>query len=114
MTTTQSAYEDILHELRQLAYFAKYFIPSKIGAMDFEPNASDAKDLVSDLMVLARRTDNVVLAYGRYLRAFDLLSDADLKDHFTDQLAKALEGNATYCIESNITARVEEMREAAQ
>ena len=100
--------------LKDLAAFCTGFIPSRIGAGDFEPTRADGRDIQNDLELFARKVDAVVYAYGEYVREFGVISDRDLVDCFEDQLRNALEGNAMYLIEAGIEQRIEERAEAAE
>ena len=100
--------------LKDLAAFCTGFIPSRIGAGDFEPTRADGRDIQKDLELFARKVDAVVYAYGEYMREFGVISDRDLVDCFEDQLRNALEGNATYVIEEGIRQRIADRIEAAE
>ena len=102
------------HAFKDLAAFCTGFIPSRIGAGDFEPTRADGRDIQQDLELFARKVDAVVYAYGEYVRKFGIVSDRDLVDCFEDQLRTALEGNAMFLIRDGIENRIEERREAAE
>lgn len=100
----------IIRAYRNLAALAHTVIPARIGSS--EPNYDDAKAIQDDLLTLANRVDAVVEAYGKYLQAYGLISGAELRTCFTNQLLEALDGNALYCVESGITQRIEERMSA--
>lgn len=59
----------------------------------------DADNLVDDLEALAEIFDNVILQVGLYAKENLGLTDKAIKDNFADQLARQLEGNATFNLE---------------
>lgn len=73
----------------------------KLVALQFkpivgEPDMSDAKALQQDLDAIASIVDPIILAVGHYAKSNFGRIDLDL---FTDQLRRALDGEATYEIE---------------
>ena len=101
-------YDDITRKLRSLGEFGRHIIPSKLCGPDFEPTRSDAVDGINDLQLLARKVDDVIFQYGLYWRELGLISADDLRDHFTDTLSKAIDGNATFCLERGVEDRIAE------
>lgn len=99
--------------LKSLKLFAGGIIPSRLMSSDYEPTRSDAVDLQNDLIILARKVDKVILAYGVYLLENGIVSAGDVADHFTDVLENALHGNALYVIESRIEEKIQERHNAA-
>jgi hypothetical protein len=73
-----------------------------------EARPDDAVALVRDLEMLCRIVDPIVAAFGEYAQSEFGGIDLTL---FTDQLDKALQGNATYEIESAGEQLAEDMRE---
>ena len=104
--------QTIIRAYRELAHFAQHVIPSFILSRNYEPTIEDGKDLVSDLVILARRVDAVVKAYGDYCESYGIVSPKDVKNLFTDQLLGSLEGNALYAIESGVEELIAANREA--
>jgi hypothetical protein len=64
------------------------------------PRSDDAKHLATDLLFLARRVvDPLIAAIGDHAVDALALPAAAAKQHFTDQLLCAVEGNATQVLE---------------
>jgi len=104
--STENAARNVRIAFRKLAMFAAAIQPStKFSTDNFEPAACDAKALQDDLIALAQHVDEITLAYGKLLRSNSLCSDKDVETCFTDQLIRALDGNALYVIEEGITRR---------
>ena len=101
---------DIRQSLLELSSFASGIIPTQVSGQDFEPTMQDARDFQTDLILLARRVDKVIEAYGEYLAQHGLIRDDDLK-HFRDQVLLALDGNALFCIEETTRERIESLRD---
>ncbi len=59
----------------------------------------DATNLIADLEALASIVDPVVLAIGMYAKENLGITDKAIKENFTEQLSKALDGCATFNIE---------------
>src|SRR5688572_8379817 len=92
--------ENITARWRTLANVAAGIVPSECKHCD--PCRADADALVSDLRVLARHVDALILAYGDYAKFALGVSGSDVKEHFTNTLSNALEGNATFAIEDAV------------
>lgn len=60
---------------------------------------SDADNLRADLEALWGIVDPLILAIGQYAGEHFNISAKSIKDHFTDQLRGALEGNSTFVLE---------------
>lgn len=105
------AYEDIKFRLKTLGDFCHGVIPHRIAGPGYEPEMSDARELQNDLMLLARKVDAVISAYGEYCKSNGIVSRGDIEDCFTEVLEGALSGNATYCIESGVEDRLEYLRD---
>jgi hypothetical protein len=101
-------YADVQTKWKELGECAKGIIPAR---SPLDPRPSEIRAINDDLEVLARKVDALILAYGEYVKA-NSSSGVDL-DLFTDQLSKALEGNATYEIECAASDRLEQIMEAA-
>jgi hypothetical protein len=86
---------------RTLANVAAGVIPSECKHPD--PCRADADALVSDLRLLARHVDALILAYGAYSKFALGVSGSDVKEHFTNTLSNALDGNATFAIEDAVS-----------
>jgi len=78
------------------------FRPARIVG---EPDENDARALIDDLLALAAIVDPVVAAVGEYAVSALGMPRAELKE-FEHQLRGALEGNATFCLESTMRERV--------
>jgi hypothetical protein len=59
----------------------------------------DADNLIADLEALCAIVDPVVLAVGLYAKENLGITDKAINENFTDQLSRALEGNATFNLE---------------
>jgi hypothetical protein len=103
--------QEIVTALRALGVFANGIIPSSIGR--YEPTIEDANEFQNDLMLLAAKVDAVVEAYGEYLKSHGVLSRSDVDDCFRGQLANALQGNATFLIESGVQDLIDQREECA-
>lgn len=91
---------------------AKKLATIKLHTIPTFPNPSDFRAVQDDLTVLWEIIDPVIEAIGRHARentshSFDL-------DLFRDQLRGALEGNATYELETQAEAIIEDRLEAAE
>ena len=98
----------IIRAYNELGALAKNIIPSHIAGPGYEPTRDDAKEFVSDLMILANKVDAVIQAYGNYLQAYGIVTSKDVKRYFTDQLLGTLEGNALFAIEDGVEKRIED------
>ena len=103
----------ITQALRDLGHFANTFTPHRITSPAMEPVEGDAEDFNSDLMLIARKVDAVIEAYGEYLQSHGILSASDVSDCFRLQMEKALDGNATYLISSGVEDRIEGLLDQA-
>src|SRR5207244_3646073 len=83
-----------LQDLRMTRLYAAY-----------TPDREDAKALVDDLLAIARIIDPVIEAIGEYAVAHYRGIDLDC---FRGQLLGALEGNATFEIESAVAQELED------
>ena len=93
---------------RDLATKASGIIPARvIGA----PDSADGAALNDDLLALARMVDQLILSYGRYAQEHIGISEADVTRNFTNVVLGAIEGNATFSIESAIEKINEDGRE---
>ena len=103
--------QEIVTALRALGTFANGIIPSSLGR--FEPTIEDAREFQNDLMLLAEKVDAVIEAYGEYLKFHGVLSQSDVDDCFKRQLAGALQGNATFVLESGIQELIDQRDDEA-
>lgn len=106
-------YDNITHAWRNLAALASGIIPHKIAAPSLEPTMEDARELQNDLLLLARKVDALIEAYGEYCQSNGILSQRDVKDCFKDVLFGALDGNALFLIEDGTRERIEALAEEA-
>lgn len=67
-----------------------------------DPRMLDALALVDDLRIIWEIIDPVIEAIGQQARSNFGISASDVKDYFTDQLRRQLEGNATFCIQDAV------------
>jgi hypothetical protein len=103
----QTYHQAIVARWRTLANVAAGIVPSECKNPD--PCRADADALVSDLRVLARHVDALIEAYGAYARFALGVSGIDVKEHFTNTLSNALDGNATFAIEDAAAAYADSM-----
>lgn len=68
------------------------------------PEKSDADALIADLEALWQIWDPVIQAIGEYAAQTIGVSQRDVKEHFTDVVRNALDGNATYDLEAAVIA----------
>lgn len=106
--------DQITYALRDLGNFANGIIPSKISGPGLEPTTEDGYNFCKDLQLLAAKVDRVIEAYGEYLESNGVVSNHDVRDCFKDTLLRAIDGNATFCIENGIRERIQALREDAQ
>lgn len=59
----------------------------------------DANNLIADLEILAKIFDGVILQVGLYAKENLGISDKAVRENFTEQVERALSGNATFNIE---------------
>jgi hypothetical protein len=104
-----SSTESITFALRSLGLTASGMKPHSVGYLKgFEPNRADIRDFQNDLYLIAGKVDRVLEEYGAYLQSLGIVSAQDVKDHFTNVLYSAIDGNATFAIDRGITARIED------
>lgn len=104
--------DNIKFALRGLGLTANGMRPHTVGLnRAFEPIREDIRGFQDDLYLLAGKFDRVLEAYGEYLRSLGIVSERDVKEHFTNIVFRAIDGNATFCIERGIEARLEERAE---
>ena len=77
-----------------------------------EPDAADGQNLIDDLHALAAIFDSVIAAVGEYAVSTLGMPHADMKE-FCDQVRNAIEGNATFCIETTLRDRLDHAVEDA-
>lgn len=107
-------YDTLTRKLRSLGTYGANIVPSKLCGPDFEPTREDALNGIADLQLLARYVDDALLAHGLYYQSLGLIDECDVRDHFTNVLANAIDGNATFCLERGVENRIEERMEAAE
>ena len=78
------------------------------------PDEHDAANLRADLEALWNIVDPVIAAIGDYAGACFGIDQDKIKEHFTDQLRGALEGNATFVLEQAAERAIEDRMEAAE
>src|SRR5690348_8244543 len=106
---TMSTPQDIIFALRSLGLTTNGMQPHRIGiTRQFEPVRDDIRAFHDDLYLIAGKVDRVLEAYGEYLQSLGIVSQRDVKDHFTNVLFRAIDGNATHCIEAGIEERIAE------
>ena len=106
-------YETLITKLRSLGIHGNTFVPSKLCGPDFEPTRDDVAHGTANLQLTALYVDDLILAYGRYWQSLGLIDESDVRDHFTNVLANAIDGNATFCLERGVENRIEERLENA-
>ena len=107
--------DKVTQALRSLGAFANSFTPHSVGYISgFEPTRADIRDFQDDLYALAEMIDAVFEAYGNHLESIGAISAQDFKDHFSKIVYGAIDGNATFAIESGIEQRIEDRLEAAE
>ena len=106
---TEPALQNIVFALRSLGLTANGMRPHSVGInRAFEPVREDIRGFQDDLYLLAGKFDRVLQAYGDYLRSLGIVSERDVKEHFTNVAFRALDGNATACIELGIEERIQD------
>ena len=88
-----------IHPIRAAIILAKSRMDTlELGDSHGAPIWLDLEDFVESLLAWAAISDAVTLAFGEYARTEFGISKRDLDDHFKDQLARALDGNADHVV----------------
>jgi hypothetical protein len=104
MPRTDPYHDELVDLWRDLGALGAGIIPAKLPVT---PEPDDIAMIRVDLLLLARKADRLIAAYGEYLNAHVGYSvDQSL---FKDQLYGALEGNALFEVEEAATDVREQM-----
>ena len=104
--------DEITRRLRELGEYGNGVIPARLDTR-FMPTRSDAKAFIDDILLLARKADAVLEAYGNELHSHGVIDRTSLGD-FVGVFEAALLGNATFAIEDGMETLLEARHEAAQ
>lgn len=105
--------DEITRRLRELGEYGNGVIPARLDTR-YTPTRSDAKAFTDDILLLARKADAVLEAYGNKLYSHGVIDARSLKENFVGVFENALLGNATFAIEDGIETLLEDAREAAE